>query len=465
LAKPQPAFLWSQAKVTQAALDLANLTLDYSDFAHIGPTLDSHYSLTNCGTTGYAPPVNPGNHCPPPGRWWDDNGIVMTVLLQASAQLGESRGPNPPPTGSYLQKIQNLWPFIRAGQFPPCGNWPGGGMRENENPPPDGSFDLVSTAATGVVDQGLEQLYLATNASDPQHSEYKNFILANDATIKAKIRAPRGLYWAGYRPDDRPNEACPEKADPYLPPPPPGQAPPTKQVCVRIPTNAQGYMIASDVLLYQITNDPSYLDKAQQTADASLNYYKPLCSLWFQTPIWIADYFTGLFQLDKYRPDPRIRCSLEAYLNCAEQNARDKDTNSPTYGLFNKGNIAGLHPNEFGSLEQAAFVIMYSLLATGSKSDDCISVPAAWSALMKAYTARDSTTYAAALQCLRADIPFGGTAEVSNGVSIGHFCSGANDSITGPFPTGTAIACVNLPNGVVAYTDNFATCTLSCGIP
>jgi len=208
-------------------------------------------------------------------------------------------------------------------------------------------------------------------------------------------------------------------------------------------------MIGSDVLLYQITGDSSYLDRAKQTADAALTYYTP-CSLWFQTPIFIADYFTGLFQLNQYSPDSRILCSLEAYLDCAENNAlysNRNDPNDPKNGLYIKHDIGG---GQVGSLEQAAFVIMYSLLATASKSDDCSSVPAAWSALMKAYTARDSTTYAVALECLRTDIPFGGTKEVSNGVSIGHFCSSRNDSITGTFPTGTAFSCTNLPSGVVA---------------
>lgn len=102
--------------------------------------------------------------------------------------------------------------------------------------------------------------------------------------------------------------------------------------------------------------------------------------------------------------------------------------------------------------------------ASGSLSKkECSSVPKAWSILMKAYQARDSKMYAKALKCLRSDIKFGGTAEISSGVSIGHFCSSGNNAITGTFPTGgTPIACVALPRGVVAYSDNFATCRGSC---
>jgi hypothetical protein len=69
--------------------------------------------------------------------------------------------------------------------------------------------------------------------------------------------------------------------------------------------------------------------------------------------------FVGLFQLDHYAPDPRIRASLEEYLERAWSKARDPDT-----GLFTQGGI-GIQDRTtgYGSLDQSAFVIMYSLLA------------------------------------------------------------------------------------------------------
>ena len=431
--------------------------LNYSDVDRIGLTLD-RYLLTNCGTAGYATVVDPGKCCPPPARWWDDNGLVALGLLQASAQLGGSSGPG----YTYLTKVQSLWPFIRAGQYPSSGSqWPGGGQRENEVDPrsPKSRFDVISTGATGAGDESMELLYLAANASDPLHNEYMNFVLANDTAIKENVRVPVGkrgarLYQDGYCPD----KPCFE---------PTGN---TEHQCTPILPQNQGFMIASDVLLYQITGDwNKYIVSAQQTADASLSHYNTPCTLWSELPIWVADYFTGLFQLRQYYPDlkPTILCSLEAYLDYAEKNGLD-----PTgTGLFNQNGIGGPLNDPLHAINQAAFVIMYSLLATATQTDDCSSVSKAWSALITAYTARDRSTYAAALQCLRTDIPINKTKEVSNGVSIGHFCSGGNNSITGPFPTGTAIDCANLPtlqkgnlrSGVVAYSDNFATCTGSCG--
>jgi len=85
----RPNFVWGQGQVVRAALNIAKLTGNYWDFARTAPTL-SRYLMTNKGTTGYAPNVDPGQFNPPPPRWWDDNGITGLVPLQAYAQTGNS---------------------------------------------------------------------------------------------------------------------------------------------------------------------------------------------------------------------------------------------------------------------------------------------------------------------------------------------------------------------------------------
>ena len=60
-----------------------------------------------------------------------------------------------------------------------------------------------------------------------------------------------------------------------------------------------------------------------------------------------------------YAHDPRIRALLEAYLERAWTQGRD-----PATGLFDKGGIGIAHPaTGLSSMDQAAFVTMYSLLA------------------------------------------------------------------------------------------------------
>jgi len=346
----QPSFVWPQGQVVRAALDLAKLTGDYTDFDRTVTSL-SRYLLTKNGTTGYAPDVDP-----PAGdiRWWDDNGITCLVLLQASAQVGQA---------SYLQEVENIWPFLKAGQ------WPGGGLLENESP----SGQSIALGATASADMNAEHLYLATSATDPRQADYLSFVLANDAAVKGTLRASGGLYWDAYYPDIQQSEwkwcdgtltngvcsgtfwACnPNRTDL----PPPQQLPPTPNVCAWAFDYNQGLMIGSDLLLYRITNDARYLQSAITTANAALDTYT-LDWLWAEPSWFNAVYFVGLFQLNYYAPDPRIPASLNAYLTRAWTEGRD-----PNNGLFNQGGIGYYdHVGGFGSLDQAAFTIMFSLLA------------------------------------------------------------------------------------------------------
>ena len=348
--RARPNFVWPQGQVVHAALNLAKLSGDYSDFDRIAPTL-SRYLLTNRGTTGFAPPVDPWTGSPLPVRWWDDNGVTALVLLQANAQRPQRRD------AGYLEQVQILWPFFEAGQ------WPGGGQRENEG---SGSH-VVGVVATSSDDETAERLLMATNPVDPQHHQYLDFALANDAAIKALLRGPNGLYWDGFYPDIQlagnkwcdgtlANGVCSgtwwacNAARMDLPPP---ATPPTPHICGWTFPHNQGLMIGSDVLLYRITGDRSYLDSATRTADAALDYYTTDW-LWKQGPWDNQVYFTGLVALDHYAPNPRIRAALDAYLERAWTEARDPET-----GLFNRGGIGTLGPD----LDQSALVIMFTIQA------------------------------------------------------------------------------------------------------
>jgi len=266
--------------------------------------------------------------------------------------------------GLYLQAARNIWPFLKSGQFP------GGGQHENEAQ----NGQLIGLGSTSSDDQNAELLYLATTAADPNHAAYLSFALTNDAVMKTTLRAPGGLYWNGYYPDIQIAEfkwcdgtllkdgtcvgtwwACnPNRTDL----PPPQQIPTTPHICAWMFGYEQGLMIGSDLLLYRITGDQSYLTSAIATANAALPYYTP-DALWAQVPWSNAVYFVGLFQLDHYIHDPRIRAALEAYMERAWTEARDPET-----GLFTRGGVNMQdHATGYGSLDQSAYVFMYSLLA------------------------------------------------------------------------------------------------------
>jgi hypothetical protein len=200
------------------------------------------------------------------------------------------------------------------------------------------------------------------------------FVLANDAWVKKTLRAPGGLYWDGYYPTitQSPWKWCdgimthgvcsgtlwaciPHRKD--LPSPP--RVPSDPHTCAWTWPQNQGLMIGSDVLLYRITGDRRYLQSASRTANAALALY-PLKWLW-KTPPWTNSvYFEGLFQLDQYVHDARVRVALQAYLDRAWTQGRE-----PKTGLFNQGGIAIENPKlGISSLDQAAWVVMYSLLAS-----------------------------------------------------------------------------------------------------
>jgi hypothetical protein len=355
----KPAAVWSEGQAVHAALNLAKLTGDYDDFNRVAPTL-SRYLLTRDGTTGFAPCADPetcDSPKPPPARWWDDNGITATTLMQAHHQV---------PGRGYLAIVKNVWPFLLAGQ------WPQGGQHENETV----GGDSFATVATAENDETAELLYLATGAADPHHAEYLDFARKNDAAIKSRLRSPDGLYWNGYRSDPEhatykwcdgtkiPPDGCsgtwwfcnPTPAD--LPVPPPSQRSTSPEICSRVYQQNLGLMIKSDVLLFQITGDTRYLASAKQTARAALDLYTPDW-LWRQSPWLNAELFIGLISLNHYAPNPRYRAALAAYLNRAWTEGRD-----PATGLFTRGGIGVYNPKVgIHLLDQSGMVILYTVLA------------------------------------------------------------------------------------------------------
>jgi hypothetical protein len=368
--KVQPGFVWGQATVVHAALVVSSLRGDTRDLDLTGPTLERYLLTKPCYpdgrvATGWAPELDARKLNPPPVRWWDDDGWTALVLLEAERRT---------PGRGYLQEVKQVFPFLQCGQWQ-RGEWGGGGQRENEDP----SVQVLATVATDLDDKTAELLHLATTAqNDPNHDAYLEFATKNVTAIKRRLRALNGLYWDGYYPDintapwkwcagtlSADKKTCSGQwfaCNPNRPDLPPTDLPPDPHICGWRFNDNQAVMAASDVLLYRISCQTKcqddYLESATKTADAALNYYEQPKWLWVNVPVENAQYFESLFELDRVRHDPRIRAQLKAYLDRAWAEARDPET-----GLFDRGGIASLNHGKPDSIDQAAFVIMYGMLA------------------------------------------------------------------------------------------------------
>jgi hypothetical protein len=356
---PVPATVWAHSQIARAAMDLAAVT-----GGDLGPgswtartltTLDA-YRLVKDGTVGYTPGVK---HAPDAVRWWDDNGWVALVLLQAHA-LMHGRSP-------YLERAQALWPFLRSGHVP------GFAQRENESKESGRGF---SSGAAGADDDAVGLLYLYTDDAEQRREYYDGFLVPNDGFLKTTMAAPGGLYWDEYYIDvqQSPFKWCTEKsgdgktcasgwlacnsnrAD--LPPPP--APPPPNNVCAWVWGTRAGLMIGSDLRRYRILGPDQgrpYLESAIATARGALARWSGDW-LWRAEPVNNLALFANLLALDYYAPDPGYRAALRQYLDRVWSDARD-----PATGLFNKtGSQIGDERN-FTSMDQAAFVILYTLVA------------------------------------------------------------------------------------------------------
>ncbi|QHY93551.1 Glycosyl hydrolase family 76 [Streptomyces sp. S4.7] len=94
-------------------------------------------------------------------------------------------------------------------------------------------------------------------------------------------------------------------------------------------TYNSGAMIGTATTLYQATGERSYLDRAVEDANGSLDYWKQGDRLHDQPAIFNAFYFDNLRILDEVRPNRAYRKTAAAY---AEQTWKDNRT--PSDGLF-----------------------------------------------------------------------------------------------------------------------------------
>jgi hypothetical protein len=308
------AFIWPQSQIVHAALDMAVLTSNEAPFERALQAL-VQYKLRGADT-GYTPTPHPK---PGTSLFWDDNGVVALALLQASYTM---RNP-----GRYLAMVTELWPFLARGQDRAGGVW----WREDDPQPKRG------ISATGSDSQVALRLHLATGAPE-RPSPYRAYAELNMRWLDATLRRPDGTYWNSWytNPADNPT--------------PPGN------LCRWMFTYNQGFPLGVEVLLYRITHEAEHLERAAAIGRAALEAF-PAGKLWKQPPAFNAIFFRNLLVLDRLVPDPRYLQALRSYLERVWNEGRDQQT-----GLFTAGGI-GMYGGKPGSLDQAAVVQMFALLA------------------------------------------------------------------------------------------------------
>jgi hypothetical protein len=114
----------------------------------------------------------------------------------------------------------------------------------------------------------------------------------------------------------------------------------------------QGTMLGAEVLLYQVTGEASYVQRAQEAARNTITYFTA-AQLEHQPPFFVAIFADNLMRLNAVAPDPTYRNYLQEYGDRAWSTYREAES-----GLFNFHDVT---PTRL--LQQAAMTQLYSYLA------------------------------------------------------------------------------------------------------
>ena len=274
----KPATVWPHGQAIAAALDLAELTGDWS---RVDASMRALSAYDVKGAYG------PGTFTWNAKRLWDDNAWIGLDFLQAYAQTGNK---------DYLAKAEGLFPFMKEGLHQDGGlYWEERNARMTRN-----------TCANAPAIQMALKLYQATGKA-----EYKAYAENLHTFMNQSLRSPEGLYYDNLGDDGKLDKA--------------------------IYSYNQGAAIGAEVLMYQVTGDPKALARARQTARAALDHFGQDDRLWKQSPAFNAIFFRNLLVLDAVAPDPRYRATMQAYVERIWREGRDPESGALTRGGIGRG--------------------------------------------------------------------------------------------------------------------------------
>ncbi|MBX5446746.1 glycoside hydrolase family 76 protein [Sphaerobacter sp.] len=243
-------------------------------------------------------------------QFYDDNEWVGLALARAYQLTWDAAA---------IQRAWDVFEFVISGWDDDASHASPGGVRWTRA---DWNQDrnTVSTAPGALLALRLHEIHGEERYLDWARRMYD--------WVRSTLRSPEGLYWDHIDPAGKIEET-------YW-------------------SYNQGTMIGAGVLLHRATGEARYLEEAQETADAALDYYAREDRLDAQRPAFNAIFFENLLFLDAVAADPRYRRTLRNYAERTWAKQRDTETNLFT---FDPG-----RPPEL--LHQAAMVRLFALLAS-----------------------------------------------------------------------------------------------------
>ncbi len=306
------AFNWPFSRALLGTLDLAGLP-------RVGDTYRAAAMEVRGGSEAYwDPQASPAAYSsvvrPPLGTggdvFYDDNAWDGLAAVQLYRQTGDEAA---------LDRARRVFDLLVSG-------WD----QDSTHPAPGGVFWVKAgwNRDRGVVSNAPSaelalHLYELGGRSNPAYLDWaRRMVDWTDRTL----RAPNGLYW------DRVDLA--------------GSVEQTHW------SYNQGTMLGANVLLYRVTGDAGYVNRAKQIADAALDYYARGGRLLGQPASFNAIFFRNLLLLQAETGDARYRQAMQDYADRVWGTRRD-----PASGLF-KFDASG----RMNLLDQGAMLQIYALL-------------------------------------------------------------------------------------------------------
>lgn len=249
-AEQPNAFVWPFSQAAAATLDLLGLPPGYGDYrAAVHDRLYLGLPRYWDGAS-YAPCAGPGHANA--GVWYDDNAWVGLDLVRAYRLTGDHLA---------LQRAIEVFDFITTGwhvdnnEHAPGGlYWVHGTTNRHRN-----------TCSNGPSAELSLRLYQITGEASYLAWGKKLYAWVNET-----LRAKDGLYWDHIDVDGSIDRS--------------------------VHSYNQGTMAGAGALLHQITGDPTYLERAKETAAAALTYHARDGFLG-QPPAFVAIFFRNLLHL------------------------------------------------------------------------------------------------------------------------------------------------------------------------
>ncbi|WP_227378376.1 glycoside hydrolase family 76 protein [Haladaptatus halobius] len=310
------SYVWPFSQAMAGTVDLfgirnGSVGADYAD--DVQDRLDALelYWNPNKDPKGYdsyvRPPYGGGGDI-----FYDDNEWIGLELIQLYRMTGDQR---------FLRRARQIFDLVVHGWDDDPSHPKPGGVFWTQAPWSD-DRNTVSNAPGAELGLHLYQL----TDEDERKQYYLGWSKRMYDWVNEYLQAPNGLYWDHVNMDGT--------------------------ITKWIFTYNQGTMIGVNVLLYEITEEESYLTEAERIADRALEYFGKANRLFEEDMAFSAIFFKNLLLLQKIKNNPKYLKAMQKYANEIWQNARDPETN-----LIKRGD----DPTHL--LQQSAFVQINASLA------------------------------------------------------------------------------------------------------